>query len=90
MNYATEFWAFAGREDVFSAFHQYKISGDPQRFFPSRLVRWNFWVLTDNAIGIGATYDWRIELLGIPILDFREQVVEWRDGERVTYRAVSG
>ncbi len=90
MNYVTELKALAGPEEVFSTLYQYKIVGDPRRFFPSKLVKWNFQVLTDNPIGLGATYDWRIFLLRIPVLAFTEQVVEWQDGRSVAYQAISG
>lgn len=64
--------------------------GFPARFFPARLARWRFRVLTQHTLGPGAIYDWKIWLLGIPILAFQEQVVEWQPGRRVAYQAISG
>ena len=89
MNLTTEFMADAAAPEVFDAFHQYKISRDPARFFPSKLVKWEFRVLTEYTLGIGAQYDWKIWLLGIPVLAFREQVVAWEEGRRVAYQAIS-
>lgn len=90
MNLTTTFKAHSQPETVFAAFHQYKIKRRPGSFFHSRLVKWRFHVLTDHTLGLGAVYDWKIWLFGIPILAFKEQVVEWREGECVAYRAIWG
>lgn len=90
MKLQTQFKAFASPETVFASFHQYKIKRDPGSFFPSKLVKWQFRVLSENTLGLGATYDWKIWLLGIPVLTFQEQVVEWQAGECVAYRAIQG
>lgn len=90
MKLSTSFLTDAAAVEVFDALHRYKISRDPKRFFPSRLVQWHFRVLTDHALGLGAVYDWKIWLLGIPVLAFQEQVVEWEEGKCVAYRAISG
>lgn len=90
MKLETQFEAIASPEDVFAAFHNYKIHRDPANFFPSKLVRWRFQVLSENALGIGATYDWKIWLLGVPVLAFQEKVVEWQEDKSVAYRAIQG
>jgi hypothetical protein len=46
--------------------------------------------MTENVLGLGARYDWKIWLLGIPLLAFQEQVIEWQAGRSVAYRAISG
>ncbi len=90
MKLSTTFNAIASPETVFTALHHYKINRDPASFFPSRLVKWRFQVLSENTLGVGATYDWKIWLLGIPMLAFQEQVVEWQEGKSVAYRAIQG
>ena len=90
MKLVTEFVARAPALEVFNAFHQYKVSRDPARFFPAKLIQWEFNVLTDQALGIGAQYEWKIRLLGLPLLAFQEQVVAWEEGKRVAYQAISG
>lgn len=90
MNFKTEFISEAEPQAVFAALHQYKVSQNPARFFPSRLVRWHFEVLTSHTLGQGATYEWKIWLLGFPVLAFTEQVVAWQDGRLVVYEAISG
>ena len=54
------------------------------------MVKWRFEVLSDHVLGLDAVYDWKIWLLGIPVLDFKEKVVEWEAGKGVAYRAISG
>ncbi len=90
MKYRSQFLAQATPEAVFDTMHYYKLDRNPGRFFPSGLVRRRFRVLTDYTLGPGAIYDWKIWLLGIPVLSFQEQVVAWRPGRRVAYRATSG
>lgn len=90
MKLTTTFSALASPDTIFDAFHQYKIHRDPGSFFPSKLVKWRFQVLSKNTLGVGATYSWKIWLLGIPVLAFQEQVVEWQEGESVAYRAIQG
>lgn len=90
MRYTTQLEAQAGPEEIFDAFHRYKTSEDPSRFFPSRLSRMDFHVVTKHTLGVGAIYDWRIWALGIPVLKFREQVVEWEAAKAVAYKAISG
>lgn len=90
MRLKTHFYAIARPEMVFEALHQYKIHRDPASFFPSKLVKWRFRVLSENTLGMGATYDWKIWLLGIPVLAFQEQAVEWQAGKSVAYRAIQG
>ncbi len=90
MKFETEIIAEARPEDVFAAFHQYKVSRNPSRFFPSKLVKWHFDVLTDHTLGSGAIYEWKIWLLRIPVLHFKERVVEWQEGKSVAYEAISG
>lgn len=90
MRLSTSFKANASPETVFAAFHQYKIKRDPASFFPSKLVKWRFRVLSKNSLGVGATYDWKIWLLGVPMLAFQESVVEWQEGRSVAYRAIQG
>ncbi|MFQ5419486.1 MAG: hypothetical protein ACE5FD_00860 [Anaerolineae bacterium] len=90
MNLTTEFIADAAAPELFDTFHHYKISRNPAQFFPAKLVKWEFRVLTEHTLGIGAQYDWKIWLLGIPVLAFQEQVVAWEAGKRVAYRAISG
>ncbi len=90
MKYQTQFLAWATPDAVFDATHQYKLERNPGRFFPSRLVGWRFRVLTNQTLGPGAIYDWKIWLLKIPILAFQEQVTVWQPGRRVAYQAKSG
>jgi hypothetical protein len=90
MKLTTTFIALEKPEIVFSAFHQYKRRKNPASFFPSLFVKWQFRVLSENTLGIGATYDWKIRLLGFPMLVFQEKVVEWQEGESVAYRAIQG
>ena len=90
MELKTHFYAIANPETVFAALHQYKINRDPASFFPSKLVKWRFQVLSENTLGVGATYAWKIWLLGSPVLAFQEQVVAWQAGKSVAYRAIQG
>lgn len=90
MKLTTTFIALEKPEIVFSAFHQYKLRLNPASFFPSLFVKWQFRVLSENTLGIGATYDWKIWVLGFPVLAFQEKVVEWKEGEAVAYRAIQG
>ncbi len=90
MKLEAEFIARAPAPQVFNAFHQYKINRDPARFFPGKLIQWEFNVLTEHALGLGAQYEWKIRLLGIPVLAFQEQVVAWEEGKQVAYRAIAG
>lgn len=90
MKLTTTFIALEKPEIIFSAFHQYKLRRNPASFFPSLFVKWHFQVLSENTLGIGATYDWKIWLLGFPVLAFQEKVVEWKEGEAVAYRAIQG
>ena len=89
MRYHAEFIAEASAERVFDAFHRYKEERDPTRFFPT-LVDWEFDVATENVLGLGARYRWKIGWLGREILNFTEEVVEWERGRAVSYRAVEG
>ncbi len=57
---------------------------------PSTIVSIDFKVLTEHALGLGAAYAWRFWVLGIPVLKFQEQVVEWTEGKSVSYQATSG
>lgn len=90
MKLRTTFVALDKPEIVFSAFHQYKLRRNPASFFPSPFIKWQFRVVSENTLGIGATYAWRIWLLGFPVLAFQEKVVEWQEGESVAYRAIQG
>ena len=90
MNLSTTFIAMEKPEMVFSAFHRYKLRRNLSSFFPSLFVKWRFFVLSENTLGIGATYDWKIWLLGFPVLQFQEQVVEWQDGKSVANYATQG
>lgn len=90
MKLKTTFTALENPGIVFSAFHQYKLKRNPAGFFPSLFVKFQFRVLSENTLGIGATYDWKIWLLGFPVLAFQEKVVEWQEGESVTYHAIQG
>lgn len=79
---------------MFAAIHRYKCERNPGAYFLgplfSHVVHMGFQVVSPNAVGLGATYDWRITLLGLSILQFREQVVEWVPARAVGYRAESG
>lgn len=50
----------------------------------------DFRVVTGHTLGVGAMYDWKIWVLGVPILKFEEQVVEWQAAQSVAYQAISG
>jgi len=90
MKLMTTFTAQEKPESVFSAFHQYKLRRNPASFFLSLIAKWQFQMLSENALGIGPTYDWKIWLLGFPLLAFQEKVVKWREGKSVAYQAVEG
>jgi len=94
MRYKTEFKIKANLKEVFAALHQYKIDRRPGELFgtvlPSWLVKIDFRVLTSNTLGLGAVYNWKFKILGIPILKFKEKVVEWKEGKSVAYQAISG
>lgn len=94
MRYATQFLIQAAPTKVFAALHRYKIARRPNDFFMGkvlgRIANMGFEVITDHTLGLGATYAWDIRLLGIPVLQFQEQVVEWQEGKCVAYQAVKG
>lgn len=94
MHYATRFLVPAEPAEVFAAIHRYKHERNPGAYFLgplfSRVVHMGFQVVSPNAVGLGATYDWRITLFGLSVLQFREQVVEWVPARAVGYQAVRG
>lgn len=94
MRYMIEARVNADPNAVFAAIHQYKVSRRPGDLFgdalPPKIVKIDFAVLSDNTLGPGAVYDWEFRLLGLPILKFQEQVVEWIEGKSVAYQAITG
>ena len=70
----------AAPADVFEAMHRYKVERNPTAYFLGsllgRVVHMGFHVVSPNALGMGATYDWRFTVFGVPIFRFREQVTE--------------
>ena len=94
MRYTTEFKVKAPQNKVFAALHQYKINRRPSDLFgdvlPPGIVKIDFSVLTENTLGLGAVYDWKFRILGIPILRFQEKIIEWTEGKSVSYQAISG
>lgn len=94
MNYQTELLVDAEPKDVFASLHQYKLTRRPDDYFfgplVRRLARMEFEVLTPHTLGLGATYKWKIRLLGFTVLQFQEQIVEWIEGKCVAYRALTG
>jgi len=84
----------ADKTRVFNALHHYKHDRDPNAFFLGpwllTFVDMQFEILTENPVGLGATYAWAISVLGREILRFHEQIIEWKQDELVVYRAVSG
>jgi len=94
MRYATHFLIRAAPADVFEAMHRYQVERNPTAYFLGsllgRIVHMGFQVVSPNALGMGATYDWRFTLLGMPVFRLREEVVEWDEGRAVGYRAARG
>ncbi len=94
MLYQTEFDVNADPGEVFDALHQYKRERNPNRFFLSpflqKVVDMRFQVLTPHAVGLGATYSWKVLVLGVTLLQFEEQVVAWEPVSLATYQAVRG
>jgi polyketide cyclase/dehydrase/lipid transport protein len=94
MRYTTELLVNAQPQEVFDALHQYKRERNPNAFFSwlflGTIVKMDFRVLTENVVGLGATYDWKFRLFGYPIFAFQEQIVEWEEGKTVSYQAISG
>lgn len=94
MKYETTFLIKARPNDVFMAIHEYKLKRTPNEFFSwlfmGTLVKMDFRVLTRHPLGMGAIYDWKFKVLGIPFLAFQEKVVEWVEGRTVAYRAIAG
>jgi len=92
--YETTFKIGRNSEEVSAALHQYKINRRPADLFgsvlPSWLVKMDFQVLTNNTLGLGAIYDWKFRVLGVPVLKFKEEVIEWQEGKSVAYQAISG
>lgn len=94
MLYGTTLIVNAAPQDVFSAIHEYKLRRRPDQFFSllflERLVKMEFRVLTGHTLGLGAIFDWRFSALGVTLLAFQEQIVEWVPDKTVAYQAVSG
>jgi hypothetical protein len=94
MIYKVESKIKAEPKEVFDALHQYKKERKPGQLFNSVLPPWlvkiNFRVLTDNVVGLGATYDWEFKIFGITILKFKEKIIEWEEPKVVAYQAVFG
>jgi hypothetical protein len=50
----------------------------------------DYQVVTEHTLGLDVLYDWKFSIMGIPFFSFREKVVEWQEGRRVAYQAISG
>src|SRR5574341_1138471 len=94
MQYSATFLVKAKPGDVFAAIHEYKVRRQPDDFFAWRflraLINTDFQVLTVHTLGLGAIYDWKFRILGLPVFAFQEKVVEWVEGRTVAYGAISG
>ena len=94
MRYQIKLIVAAAQSEVFRALHWYKHDRDPNRFFLGpklgNLAKMHFEVVTPQVVGLGATYAWRICVLGKQVLRFQEQIVEWEEDKVAGYRAISG